>query len=133
MQYMLIITLDESAPELKKGSPEAEADRQAWIDYSRDLLQSGALVSGASLQPSPTATTVRQSGGANTVTDGPFAVSKEQLAGYYLIEVADLDAALEWAKKVPLGDGSIEVRPVSMMPDIQGITQVAGTGMQAGV
>ena len=133
MQYMLIITLDENAPGPEEGTAEYDADRQSWIDYSRDLLQSGALVSGASLQATTTATTVRQAGGASTIVDGPFAESKEQLAGYYLIEVADLDAALEWAKKMPLGDGSVEVRPVSMMPDIQDIPQVAGTGMQSGV
>ena len=88
-------------------------------------------MSGASLQPTTTATTVRQAGGASTVIDGPFAESKEQLAGYYVIEVADLDAALEWAKRMPVGDGSVEVRPVSMMPDIEGMPQVAGTA-QAG-
>ena len=133
MQYMLIITQDENAPGPAEGTPEFDAGRQSWIDYSRDMLQSGALVSGASLQPTATATTVRQAGGASTVTDGPFMESKEQLAGYYVIDVADLDAALEWAKKTPVGDGSVEIRPVSMMPDIQGMPQVAGTGMQAGV
>ena len=70
---------------------------------------------------------MRQAGGASTVIDGPFAESKEQLAGYYLIDVPDLDAALEWAKRMPLGDGSVEVRPVSMMPDAEGTPQVVGT------
>jgi hypothetical protein len=133
MQYMLIIAQDENAPGPAEGTAEYDAGRQSWIDYTRDLLQSGALVSGASLQPTTTATTVRQAGGASSVTDGPFMESKEQLVGYYVIEVADLDAALEWAKKMPVGDGSVEIRPVSIMPDIQGMPQVAGTGMQAGV
>ena len=128
MQYMLIIAMDENAPGPAAGTAEYDADRQSWIDYTRDLLQGGALVSGASLQSTETATTVRQAGGASTVIDGPFAESKEQLAGYYVIEVDDLDAALEWAKRMPVGDGSVEVRPVSMMPDIDGIPQVAGTG-----
>lgn len=127
MQYMLIIAMDENGPGPAEGTAEYDADRQSWIDYTRDLLQSGALVSGASLQSTETATTVRQAGGASSVMDGPFAESKEQLAGYYVIDVADLDAALDWAKKMPVGDGSVEVRPVSMMPDIQGIPQVAGT------
>jgi hypothetical protein len=126
MQYMLIITLDESAPGPAEDTAEFEAGRQSWTDYTRELMQSGVLVSGASLQPTSTATTVRQAGGANSVIDGPFAESKEQFAGYYLIDVPDLDAALEWAKKVPLGDGSIEVRPVSMMPDAEGTPQVVG-------
>ena len=122
MQYMLIITMDENAPGPAEGTPSRRG-RQSWIDYTRDLLQSGALVSGASLQPTTTATTVRQAGGVSSVVDGPFAESKEQLAGYYVIEVADLDAALEWAKKMPVGDGSVEVRPVSMMPDAAGTPQ----------
>ena len=126
MQYMLIITLDESAPVPVEGTTEFDESRESWNEYTRNLMQSGVLVSGASLQPTTTATTVRQAGGASTVIDGPFAESKEQFAGYYLIDVADLDAALEWAKKVPLGDGSIEVRPVAMMPDETGTPQVVG-------
>ena len=126
MQYMLIITLDENASGPEEGTVEFDADRESWNEYTRNLMQSGVLVSGASLQPTTTATTVRQAGGAATVIDGPFAESKEQLAGYYLIDVDDLDAALDWAKKVPLGDGSIEVRPVSMMPDATGTPQVVG-------
>ena len=126
MQYMLIITLDENAPGPLEGTPEFDADRQSWTDYTRELMQSGVLVSGASLAPTTTATTVRQAAGASTVIDGPFAESKEQFAGYYLIDVPDLDAALDWAKKVPLGDGSIEVRPVAMMPDAEGTPQVVG-------
>ena len=126
MQYMLIITLDENAPGPVEGTTEFDAARESWNEYTRNLMQSGVLVSGASLQPTTTATTVRQAGGAATVIDGPFAESKEQFAGYYLIDVDDLDAALEWAKKVPLGDGSIEVRPVAMMPDATGTPQVVG-------
>lgn len=133
MKYMLIITEDENIPGPAEGTAEYEAGWQSWIDYSRDMLKSGALISGASLQPSTTATTVRQAGGASTVTDGPFAESKEQVAGYYVIDVADLDAALDWAKRMPVGDGSVEVRPVSLMPSIDGMPQIAGTGMQAGV
>ena len=132
MQYMLIITLDENAPGPLEGTPEFDARRQSWTDYTRDLMQSGVLVSGASLAPTTTATTVRQAGGAATVIDGPFTESKEQLAGYYLIDVPDLDSALEWAKRVPLDDGSVEVRPVSMMPDAVGTPQVVGAAAAGG-
>ena len=113
MQYMLIITQDESEPAPQQGEPGFDEIRQVWADYTQALVQSGVLVSGASLQPTSTATTVRQAGGVNSIVDGPFAETKEQFAGYYLIDVPDLDAALDWAKKVPAGDGSIEVRPVS--------------------
>ena len=123
MQYMLIITQDETLPGPQPGEPEFDASIQAWGDYTREIAQSGVLVSGASLQPTSTATTVRQVGGVNSIVDGPFAETKEQFAGYYLIDVPDLDAALEWAKKTPTGDGSIEVRPVSMMPDDSGTPQ----------
>src|SRR3954447_18229536 len=118
MQYLLIISLDENGPGADAQSPESI---QAWGDYTREIMQSGVLVSGASLQPTSTATTVRiSSTAAPTIVDGPYAETKEQFAGYYLINVDDLDAALEWAKKIPLGDGSVEIRPVSQMPDESG-------------
>jgi hypothetical protein len=124
MQYMLIITQDESIPAPQYGEPGFEDSVKVWGDFTREIMQSGVLVSGASLQPTSTATTVRQAGGVNSIIDGPFAETKEQFAGYYLIDVPDLDGALEWAKKVPAGDGSIEVRPVSMMPDATGTPQL---------
>ena len=120
MQYMLIITLDESVPPPLPGEAGFDENVDVWADYTRDLVQSGILVSGASLQPTTTATTVKHDAGATSIVDGPFAETKEAFAGYYLIDVPDLDAALDWAKKVPLGDGSVEVRPVSMMPDDDG-------------
>lgn len=123
MQYMLIITRDESAPAPAPGEAGFDEGIQAWGAYTRELLHSGALLSGASLQPTDAATTVRLSDGATPVIlDGPFAETKEQLAGYYLIEVRDLDAAIEWAKKVPV-QGSVEVRPVAMAPDTEGTPQ----------
>ncbi|CAN5397220.1 YciI family protein [soil metagenome] len=120
MQYMLIIAQDESNPAPQHGEPGFDENVQAWGDYTRDIMQSGVLVSGASLQPTTTATTGKQVGGVSSIVDGPFAETKEAFAGYYLIDVPDLDAALEWAKKIPAGNGSIEVRPVSMMPDADG-------------
>ncbi|HTE62037.1 MAG TPA: YciI family protein [Solirubrobacteraceae bacterium] len=132
MQYMLIIALDENGPGPVEGEPGFDEGRQAWTDFTRELMESGVLVSGASLQPTTVATTVRVAAGSATVTDGPFAESKEQLAGYYLVDVADLDAALAWAKKIPLPAGSIEVRPVSMMPDATGTPQVVGADAVGG-
>jgi len=126
MQYLLIITLDESVPPPMPGEPGFDENVQVWGDYTRAIMQSGVLVSGASLQPTPTATTVKHAAGATSIVDGPFAETKEAFAGYYLIDVPDLDAALEWAKKVPLGDGSVEVRPVAMMPDADGTPRTVG-------
>jgi hypothetical protein len=81
--------------------------------YSQSLSDAGAMIAGEGLQESATATTVRPSDdGARVVTDGPFAETKEQIGGFYLIEVDDLDAAIDWAKKVPNRTGAVEVRPV---------------------
>jgi hypothetical protein len=105
MQYMLLIhfPVDEDL----KATPEA------WNAYTTQLMESGAMVSGAGLQGGETATTVRVRDGETLVTDGPFAETKELLGGYYVIEVADLDAALGWAAKMPnIETGSVEVRPV---------------------
>jgi hypothetical protein len=85
----------------------------AWDGYSQSLKDAGAFVAGEGLQESATATTVRgYEGEERLVTDGPFAETKEQVGGFYLIDVANLDEALEWAKKIPARGGGVEVRPV---------------------
>jgi hypothetical protein len=107
-------------------------DEQLWQGFSEDernglmgeyggftqaIRESGNFVEGAPLQPTPTATTVRLRDGETLVTDGPFAETKEQLGGYYLIEAENADEALEIAARVPSARyGSIEVRPVVAMP-----------------
>ena len=122
MQYMLIITQPETAP-LVPGSPGFDESVRVWGDFTREIMQSGVLVSGASLQPTATATTVKFVSDKTSIVDGPFAETKEAFAGYYLINVSDLDAALDWAKRVPVGDGSVEVRPIAMMPAADGTPQ----------
>lgn len=109
-QYMLLIY----SPTDSSPSPEQlEAEMPKWFAYTTELQQSGALVAGDALEPAETATTVRVRDGETLISDGPFAETKEALGGYYLIDVADLDAALAWAAKIPnVGYGSIEVRPV---------------------
>jgi len=112
MQYALLIYEDEAAYRDENGRAWREiiAQHQA---FAAELVEKGLLRGGAGLKTTNTATTVRRAGGQCGLHDGPFAESKEQLGGFYLIEVADLDAALAWARKLPLaGDGSIEVRPV---------------------
>lgn len=105
MQYMLLITVPVDGGQA--ATPEA------WTAYTNELMESGAMVSGAGLQGAETATTVRVREGETLVTDGPFAETKELLGGYYVIDVPDLDAALGWAAKMPnIETGSVEVRPV---------------------
>ena len=115
MQYMLLIYDDEQA---WSGMDEAQRGQifQAYGAVTDDMRQSGAYVAGAPLQPTATATTVRERNGERLVTDGPFAETKEQLGGYYLIEAESIDQALDWAAKIPSARiGSIEVRPVADM------------------
>ncbi len=100
---------------MEDASPEEmKAVMDRWGAYSQEAVEKGAFIAGEGLQPSATASTVTDRGGraSATVTDGPFAESKEQLGGFYLLECKDLDEALEYAKKIPFQDGSVEVRPV---------------------
>jgi hypothetical protein len=115
MQYMLLIYSDEAAMASVPESTIKET-MAAYMAYSQDLVQSGALVAGERLRPGSTATTVRTEGGKTQVLDGPYAETKEQLGGYYLIEAPDLDAALSWAKRCPGAlHGAVEVRPIWTM------------------
>lgn len=127
MEYMLIFREDQSnfGNRRHAGGPEAEWDRDparwdAWMAYIGALRGSGVVRSGNGLQPPHTATVVRVRDGAREVQDGPYADTKEQLGGYFIIDVPDLDQALEWAARSPAAvDGSVEVRPV-MPPFGQG-------------
>ncbi|MCW3048212.1 MAG: YciI family protein [Solirubrobacterales bacterium] len=112
MQYMLLIyNAPDAGP--APGSPEFQAQRGRWMEYTQQLQQSGAMVAGDALEGGDTATTVRQRNGDRVVSDGPFAETKELLGGYYLIDVPDLDTALDWAGKMPnIAYGSVEVRPI---------------------
>jgi hypothetical protein len=113
MRYLLTIIGEEGG--MDDATPEdMKAVMAAWDSFTQETVDSGAFVAGEGLQPSSTATTVHipADGDERTVTDGPFAESKEQLGGFYLLECKDLDEALEWAKKVPARGGMVEVRPV---------------------
>lgn len=121
MQYLLLIYDDES----RWMNMPPEALKAMYDDYgafSASVEAAGAMRGGAELQPISSATTVRVRNGKVQTTDGPFAETKEQLGGYYLIDVPDLDAALAWAAKIPSArGGSIEVRPlVERDPSAQG-------------
>ncbi len=112
MKYLLMIYGNEAG---ESKVPEAEMKQMmaGYMAYSEALVKAGAMVGGERLQPSSTATTVRIDGGKTHVLNGPYAESREQCGGYYLIEAPDLDAALSWAARCPgASHGIIEVRPV---------------------
>jgi hypothetical protein len=112
MQYLLLIYRNEA--ELSKMTPEDRQKMSAeYGTYTQSIVQSGHFKAGDGLQPTTTATTVRVREGKTLTTDGPFAETREQLGGYYLVEAKDLDAAIALAARIPgARDGSIEVRPV---------------------
>jgi hypothetical protein len=111
MKYMLLLIGDETQYQ-DRSDAERAATMQAWNEYTEALVEAGVFVSGEGLQPRTTATTLRVEAGERILTDGPFADTKEQVGGFYVIEVANLDEALEWAKKIPARGGAVEVRPV---------------------
>ncbi|MCZ8183907.1 MAG: YciI family protein [Beijerinckiaceae bacterium] len=113
MQYMLLLTEPETEF-AKRNHPEHAGEYWAgWNAFLGAIAQAGIIVNGDGLQGPHTATTVRVRDGKRMVQDGPFADTKEQLGGYFVIEVPDLDTALEWAARAPSASyASVEVRPV---------------------
>jgi hypothetical protein len=124
-QYMLLIyTPAEGGP-----SPEERAaELPRWFEYTQALSDAGAMVAGEALEPPDAARTVRVRAGARRVSAGPFAATEEVLGGYYVIDVADLAAAEDWAERIPSAPyGSVEVRPVMVFPE----TEDAAAGQAA--
>jgi hypothetical protein len=112
MRYMLIILGDESQY-ANLSAEEQAANGARWADYTKELVDAGAFVSGDGLQSVTTATTLRVENGERVLTDGPFAETKEQIGGFYVIECRDLDEAIDWAAKLPHAEmGTTEIRPV---------------------
>jgi hypothetical protein len=117
MKYMLLVYLDETA----LSETEREHCYVESAQLARDLSAHGQYVSAGPLHPTTTATSVRVRDGKRLVTDGPFAETREQLGGYYLIEAKDLDEAMIVAERVPVATvGTIEIRPVL---EIDGLPQ----------
>jgi len=112
MQYMLMFYV--SPDDLAKYADErAEAHIAGWMSYVGAIQASGIVLGGEGLQPPSTATSLRLRGDRRQVQDGPFADTKEQLGGYFIIDVPHLDAALEWAARAPCAStGGVEIRPV---------------------
>lgn len=110
MKYALLLYDREDV-----GKEVEEKEFPEWMDYSARLKEAGAMLGGEALQPSTTATTLRgKNGGKHELTDGPFTETKEVLGGFYLIDVADLDSAEEWAAQIPhvKRGGIVEIRPI---------------------
>jgi hypothetical protein len=112
VKYLLLIYDDET---VSAGMSEAErgAEFGRWGAVTQAMMDAGVFVGGDALLPTPTATSVRVRNGRTLTTDGPFAETKEQLGGYYIVDVPDLDEALKWAARLPASEtGTIEVRPL---------------------
>ena len=120
MQYALII--QEGEEQLANRQRPDDAMWPPWRAYHQALVEAGVYVGGRALQGSDTGTVVRVRGGERLVQDGPYADTKEQLAGFLVIEVPSLDVALEWASRCPAAAyGAVEVRPVADVTAIFGV------------
>ena len=118
MKYLLLIYESEAA---SAGLSESEQGQifQEYMDYTRGIRKSGNYIGGEALQPISTATTVRVKDGKTLTTDGPFAETREQLGGFYMVEAKDLDEAIALAGGIPaVRTGSIEVRPIMPTPPV---------------
>jgi hypothetical protein len=112
MQYLLLIHGQEVNPN-QHPTPEGRKMMEAFQAYTKALIDSGTYVGGNALHPASSGTVVKVRDGKTQVLDGPYADTKEQLGGYYLIDVPDLDKALEWAARCPgAAAGAMEVRPI---------------------
>jgi len=112
MRYLCLIYTSE-AEDAKRTPEEQEANMNEYYAFTNAVNEAGVMAGGEALQPTNTATTVRVRNGKITTIDGPFAETKEQLGGYYMLNCENLDQAIEWAAKIPgAKDGSIEIRPI---------------------
>jgi len=121
MKYLCLIYSDESQWP-KQPTSDADTMMAEYGAFTEGIKKSGQYIGGNRLQPTATASTVRIRNGKLSTTDGPFAETKEQLGGYYLIEAKDLNAAIQVAAKIPgARAGSIEVRPIAEVPAAVGV------------
>jgi hypothetical protein len=111
-QYLLSVWHDEPYDEFDFGSPDAQRRTTQVSEFNATLEAAGAWVFGTGLRPASTATVVRSASGQVSMTDGPYAETKEQMGGFWIVEARDLDAALDWAKQAAAAcEGPVEVRP----------------------
>lgn len=121
MQYTLLFYLDPDEFDARSDPARKDAFWGAFAPYAKALFKAGIVVGSAGLAPPSKATTVRHEQGQRQVQDGPFALTKEQLGGFFIIDVPDLETALEWAARYPAGPGgAVEVRPNLPAPEADG-------------
>jgi hypothetical protein len=119
MKYALIVYQTPEAFATHHDPAQAAEYSAGWTSFAAALTEAGAMTGGAGLEHPQSATTLRFGGGGQRVEDGPFADTKEQLAGVFVIDAPDLDAAMKWAARAPLKfGGSVEVRPVIHATDM---------------
>jgi len=112
MKYTILVYESETDFSARTDAAHKDAYWGAYRAYTQALMDAGVMVGGAGLQPPSSATTVRQRNGKQLVQDGPYAEVKEQVGGFYVVDVPNLDQALEWAAKCPAaGRAGVEVRP----------------------
>jgi hypothetical protein len=130
MKYLLALYNDETR--FAEATPQELVEgMKRWDAYTTEVKDAGAFLGGEGLEPTATATTLElRPDGDALVTDGPYAETKEQLGGFYLLECADLDEAIAWARKIPMPNGKVEVRPIMNYEAIGSAvhTQTAGAG-----
>ena len=129
MRYMMLIYSKEQPG--GPGREMAERNYAGHMALMQEAASKGAFVAAEPLSPTSTATTVRVENGKALITDGPFAETKEQLAGYYILNCANLDEAIEWASRIPTvckgAEGCVEIRPLPGIPARPGMEVPAGS------
>jgi hypothetical protein len=121
MRFLMIV---KATPESERGEFPADAEQMfAEMDvFNQEMIDAGVMLDGAGLKPSSEGKRVRFEGRGNPiVTDGPFAETKELIAGFWVIKCTDMDEALSWARRVPFADGEVELRPYHEPEDFQGV------------
>jgi hypothetical protein len=121
MRYLMIV---KATPMSERGEfpPDAEKMFAEMAAFNNEMIAAGVMLDGAGLKPSSAGKRIRFQGRGNTfVTDGPFAETKELIAGYWLIQCKDMDEALSWAKRIPFDDGEVELRPFHEPEEFQGL------------
>jgi hypothetical protein len=112
MRYLCLIYTNEQE-DVKRTPEQQEANMGAYYAFTNEISEAGVNLGGEALHPIATATSVRVRDGKTMTTDGPFAETKEQLGGYYILNCENLDEAIKWAAKIPgAKDGTVEIRPV---------------------
>jgi hypothetical protein len=109
VKYMMILNSD---PQTEAAATSSEEDLNAMGRYNEELIKAGVLLAGEGLHPSSEGSRVEYSGDERTITDGPFTETKELIAGFWIIQAANKAEALEWARRIPLASGRVEVRQV---------------------